>query len=405
MTDLDLDDIFSAAAITDAHSWYRRLREQDPIHWNERYQVWFLTRYEDVVWMIRHNELFSSAVIKNDPRPPYPPIDPADMHLFEPARQFRSEMLVEQDRPEHLEHRKVMRGFFTPRAMEGWRPFIRNAVTELLDGVDSNGMDLHEELAAPLPVRIIVEMMGVPPEDRALLRELADKLLYLNRGESYRLRPLSEGIEGLMEYVKPKVEERLRQPQKDFISVLTNGEKIGAMTRHQVLVNTALLLFAGHETTMNLICNGMLAFLRNPHQWALFKSDPAKWADSATEECLRYDPPVKSTQRIATRDVERNGKTFRKDDRIRWVISAANRDPEVFPEPDRFDIARSPNPHVAFGEGVHHCLGVTLARIEGQEVFRAMAERFPRLRLATDQLEYQPSVQFRSLKSLPVVWG
>jgi len=94
MTDLDLDDIFSAAAITDAHSWYRRLREQDPIHWNERYQVWFLTRYEDVVWMIRHNELFSSAVIKNDPRPPYPPIDPADMHLFEPARQFRSEMLV-----------------------------------------------------------------------------------------------------------------------------------------------------------------------------------------------------------------------------------------------------------------------------------------------------------------------
>ena len=391
--------------MADPHSWYRLLRENDPIHWNERYQVWFLTRYEDVVWMIRHNELFSSAVIKNDPRPPYPPIDPADMHLFEPARQFRSEMLVEQDRPEHLEHRKVMRGFFTPRAMEGWRPFIRNAVTELLDGVEAKGgMDLHEELAAPLPVRIIVEMMGVPPEDRALLRDLADKLLYLNRGESYRLRPLSEGIEGLMEYVKPKVEERLREPQKDFISVLTNGEKIGAMTRHQVLVNTALLLFAGHETTMNLICNGMLAFLRNPYQWALFRSDPQKWADSATEECLRYDPPVKSTQRIATQDVERNGKTFRKDDRIRWVISAANRDPEVFPEPDRFEISRSPNAHVAFGEGVHHCLGVTLARIEGQEVFRAMAERFPKLRLATDQLEYQPSVQFRSLKALPVTW-
>jgi cytochrome P450 len=191
------------------------------------------------------------------------------MHLFEPARQFRSEMLVEQDRPEHLEHRKVMRGFFTPRAMESWRPFIRNAVTELLDQVaPRGGMNLHADLAAPLPVRIIVEMMGVPPEDRELLRDLADKLLYLNRGEPYRLRPLSEGIEGLMRYVTPKVEERLRDPQNDFISVLAGGEKIGAMTRHQVLVNTALLLFAGHETTMNLICNGMLAFIRNPEQWA-----------------------------------------------------------------------------------------------------------------------------------------
>jgi cytochrome P450 len=116
-------------------------------------------------------------------------------------------------------------------------------------------------------------MMGVPPEDREILRDLADKLLYLNRGEPYRLRPLTQGIEGLMEYVRPKVEARLREPQKDFISVLANGEKIGAMTRHQVLVNTALLLFAGHETTMNLICNGMLAFIRNPEQWARFKSD------------------------------------------------------------------------------------------------------------------------------------
>jgi cytochrome P450 len=400
-----LDDVFAEEVIADPHAWYRALRTRDPIHWNERYQVWFLTRYDDVVWMIRNNELFSSAVIKNDPRPPYPPIDPADMHLFEPARQFRSEMLVEQDRPRHLEHRKVMRGFFTPRAMEAWRPFIRNAVKELLDQVESRGrMNLHAELAAPLPVRIIVEMMGVPPEDREILRDLADKLLYLNRGEPYRLRPLTQGIEGLMEYVRPKVEARLREPQKDFISVLANGEKIGAMTRHQVLVNTALLLFAGHETTMNLICNGMLAFIRNPEQWARFKSDPDRWADSATEECLRYDPPVKSTQRIAAQDVERNGKHFKQGDRIRWVISAANRDPEVFANPDRFDIARSPNPHIAFGEGVHHCLGVSLARIEGQEVFKAMAERFPALRLETTSLEYQPSVQFRSLKALPVAW-
>lgn len=400
-----LDDIFAPEVIADPHAWYARLRTEDPVHWNERYQVWFVTRYDDVVWMIRHHELFSSAVIKNDPRPPYPPVDPADLPLFEPVRRFRSEMLVERDRPDHLEHRKIMRGFFTPRAMEAWRPFIRAAVTDLLDQVEGRGqMDLLRDLAAPLPVRIIVEMMGVPPEDRDLLRELADKLLFLNRAEPDRLRPLTEGIEGLLAYVTPRVDERIRRPRDDFISVLAGGEKAGVLTRYQVLVNTALLLFAGHETTMNLICNGTLAFLRHPDQWALFRRDPASLAEAATEECLRYDPPVKSTQRIAAQDVERKGRLFRRHDRIRWVISAANRDPEVFPDPDRFDITRSPNPHVAFGEGVHHCLGVSLARIEGQEVFRALAERLPGLRLESDTLEYQPSVQFRSLKALPVAW-
>jgi cytochrome P450 len=321
------------------------------------------------------------------------------------VRRVRSAILVERDPPDHLEHRKIMRGFFTPRAMEAWRSFIRAAVTDLLDQVEGKSrMDLLRDLAAPLPVRIIVEMMGVPPEDRDLLRDLADKLLFLNRAEPDRLRPLTEGIEGLLAYVTPRVDERIRRPRDDFISVLAGGEKAGVLTRYQVLVNTALLLFAGHETTMNLICNGTLAFLRHPDQWAMFRQDPAGLAEAATEECLRYDPPVKSTQRIAALDVERKGRLFRQHDRIRWVISAANRDPEVFPDPDRFDITRSPNPHVAFGAGVHHCLGVSLARIEGQEVFRALAERLPGLRLDSDTLEYQPSVQFRSLKALPVAW-
>ena len=401
----DLDDAFSPEAIADPHRWYARLRELDPVHWNERSQVWWVTRHDDIVWMIRNNELFSSAVIQNDPRPPYPPVDAADMPLFEQARQFRSAMLVERDRPEHLAQRKVMRGFFTPRAMESWRPFIRNAVKDLFDQIEPLGrVDLMPGLAAPLPVRIIAEMMGVPPEDRDLLRELADKLLYLNRSEPYRMRPLTEGIDRLMEYVRPKVEERLEQPRNDFISILARGEKLGAFTRREVMVNTSLLLFAGHETTMNLICNGTLALLRHPAEWERFKQDPAGLAVSVTEECLRYDPPVKSTQRIAAQDVELRGKLIRKQDRIRWAVSSANRDPEVFPDPDRFDITRDPNPHIAFGEGVHHCLGTTLARIEGQEVFRTLAERLPRLRLDADRLEYQPSVQFRSLKALPVAW-
>jgi cytochrome P450 len=248
-------------------------------------------------------------------------------------------------------------------------------------------------------------MMGVPPEDREHLCELADKLLWINRGEPDRLRPLTEGMRGMLEYVEPLVEARRTRPSDDFISVLAQGEKTGVLTRHQVLVNTALLLFAGHETTMNLICNGTLALIRHPDQWARLKADPAAWAQRTTEECLRYDPPVKSTQRIATDDVELRGKLLRKNDRIRWAIASANRDPAAFSEPDRFDIGRHPNPHVAFGAGIHFCLGVTLARVEGQEVFRALAERFPAFHLETDRLEYQPSIQFRSLKALLVSWS
>ena len=169
-------------------------------------------------------------------------------------------------------------------------------------------------------------------------------------------------------------------------------------------MHCSLLLLAGHETTINLLCNGTLAFIRHPAQWALFKQDPAGWAKRATEECLRYDPPVKSIQRLASQDVEMRGKVLRKDDRIRWFISSANRDPDVFAHPETFDITRDPNPHVAFGSGVHHCLGATLARLEGQEVFKALAERFPALHGETEELEYQPSMTFRSLKSLPVAW-
>jgi cytochrome P450 len=265
-------------------------------------------------------------------------------------------------------------------------------------------MDVLEALAAPLPVRVITQMMGVPEEDREHLRHLADRLLYINRGEANRMKLLMEGIEGMIEYVSPKVDERAATPSDDFISVLAAAEKEGVFTRHQVLVNTALLLFAGHETTMNLICNGTLALIRHPDQWEQLRADPAGAARTATEECLRYDPPVKSTQRIAAQDVERRGKTIRKGDRMRWIMVAANRDPRAFQDPDRFDIGRKPNPHVSFGAGIHYCLGASLARIEGQEVFRALAERFGTLRLETEELEYAPSIQFRSLTSLPVAW-
>ncbi len=399
------DDMFTPDVIADPYAYYGRLRDEDPVHWNDAYALWVITRHDDVTWMTRHNELFSSAVFKNDPKPAYPAIDESDLGLYEYVRNYQADQFIQHDRPEHLDMRKIVHGYFTPKAMESWRPFVVNAVKELLDAAEEKGsMDVMRDLATPLPVLVIAQMMGVPAEDRPYVRQLAEKLLYIGRGERDRMPILTEGMKGMVEYVSPLVDERLVRPGDDFISVLASGEKKGVFTRQQVLVNTSLLLLAGHETTINLICNGTLSFIQHPDQWALYKKDPAGRAKWATEECLRYDAPVKSIQRLASQDLEMRDKVMRKDDRIRWFISSANRDPNVFADPEKFDITRQPNPHVAFGNGVHHCLGATLARVEGQEVFKALAERFPDLEAATAELEYQPSVTFRSLKSLPVTW-
>jgi cytochrome P450 len=399
------DDMFTPDVIADPYAYYGRLRDEDPVHWNDTYALWVITRHDDVTWMTRHNELFSSAVFKNDPRPAYPAIDESDLGLYEYVRNYQADQFIQHDRPEHLDMRKIVHGYFTPKAMESWRPFVVNAVKELLDEAEEKGsMDVMRDLATPLPVLVIARMMGVPPEDRPYVRQLAEKLLYIGRGEYDRMPILTDGMKGMVDYVSPLVDERIVKPGDDFISVLASGEKKGVFSRHQVLVNTSLLLLAGHETTINLICNGTLSFIQHPDQWALYKEDPAGRAKWATEECLRYDAPVKSIQRLASQDIEVRGKVMEKNDRIRWFISSANRDPNVFADPDKFDITRQPNPHVAFGNGVHHCLGATLARVEGQEVFKALAERFPNLQLASEELDYQPSVTFRSLKSLPVTW-
>ena len=399
------DNLFTPDVIADPYSYYGRLRDEDPVHWNEPYELWVITRHDDLVWLTRHHELFSSAVFKTDPRPPYPAIDESDLGLYEYVRNYQGDQFIQHDRPEHLEMRRIVHGYFTPKSMEAWRPFVQKAVKELLDEAEEKGrMDVMRDLATPLPVLVIAQMMGVPEQDRRYVRQLAEKLLYIGRGEYDRMKPLTDGMRGMIDYVSPLVDQRIVNPGDDFISVLAGGERRGVFSRHEVLVNTSLLLLAGHETTINLICNGTLAFMRHPDQWALLKRDPAGLAKTATEECLRYDSPVVSIQRIASQDVEMRGKVLNKEDRIRWFISSANRDPAKFADPDKFDITRWPNQHVAFGNGVHHCLGATLARVEGQEVFRALAERFPDLRTETEDLEYQPSITFRSLKSLPVTW-
>jgi cytochrome P450 len=264
-------------------------------------------------------------------------------------------------------------------------------------------MEMMSEFATPLPLSVITEMLGIPHSDRLRLRELSHRRLAYTGSGSDRMRLAAEGAQELMAYLTPILAERKASPLDDLLSVIAGAERDQVYSREEALSNTMVLIDAGHETTINLLCNGTLAFLRNPDQWALLRQDPTL-AAKATEECLRYDPPAKMIPRIAVRDVELRGKTIRTGDLLRLVLSAANRDPEAFPDPDRFDITRRPNHHITFGSGVHYCLGQYLARLEGQEAFTALSQRFPDLRLEPQEIAYAPSITFRNLKSLWVAW-
>ncbi len=407
------EDLFSPEVVQDPYSYFGRMREEDPVHWNDPYKLWVISKYKDLVWVTRRPELFSSEVFNRDPLPPYPDIDESDMGLYEYVKDFFSQWFIQHDRkevsvhegPDHTDMRKVIHGYFTPKAMELWRPLVQSAINQLLDEAEERGhMDVMRDYATPLPLLVIAAMMGIETTDRQFIRSLAEKLLFIGRGNNDRMQPLTEGIMGLQEYLRPMVTERIKNPNGDLLDRMTDAYRVGVMNEEQVVANSILLLLAGHETTINLICNGTRAFMTHPDQWELFKSDPNARMIRATEECLRYDPPVKSITRIAGDTIELGGKQINRDERMRWFVTSANRDPEVFDRPDDFDIERYPNPHVAFGSGIHHCLGATLARLEGQEAFKALAERFPNVNLAADpaDLTYTSSITFRTLEQLPV---
>ena len=402
------NDMFTGEAISDPYTYYGRIREEDPVYWNQLYELWVITGHDDLVWMTRHHELFSSEVWHRDKKAPYPAIDESDLGLYQFMREFFMDWFIQHDRPVHTDQRKVVHKWFNPKSMEMWRPMVQSVIQDMLNESDQSGrMDVMKDFATPLPLFVIAQMMGFPVEDRQFIRSMAEKLLFIGRGEADRMQPLTDGIKELMEYLSPMVENVVSKPvdENDLLSVLASGEKTGVLTRDEVVADAILLLLAGHETTINLICNGTLAFTQYPDQWRLLKENKFEAPDAvvrATEECLRYDPPVKSIARIAAVDVELGGKVIREGDRIRWFISSANRDPGHHTNPDQFDISRWPNTHVAFGSGIHHCLGATLARLEAQEAFKALAERYGSINLETDHIEYQPSITFRSIQSLPV---
>jgi pimeloyl-[acyl-carrier protein] synthase len=384
--------------VADPYPTYHRLRVEDPVH-HSPLGFWVLTRYEDVVAVLRDPRLAKEAIAR---------VVAARFGVEVPPGIGLS--MLDRDPPDHTRLRGLVSKAFTPRVVEGLRPHIQQIVDGLLERVDGTGsMDLIEEFAYPLPVIVICEMLGVPVEDHERFKgwslEIARSLdLILRPPDSDLARRSTDARHALTDYFRGLIAERRASPRGDMLSALIAAEEAGdKLSEHELLATCILLLVAGHETTVNLIGNGTLALLRHPDELRRLRENPGL-IGSAVEELLRYDGPVQRTARIPSAAVTIGGRTIEAGELVMPFIGAADRDPAQFADPDRLDIARTDNRHIAFGWGIHFCLGAPLARVEGQIAINTLVQRLPKLALATDRPEYRQSLTLRGLKTLPVAF-
>jgi cytochrome P450 len=323
------------------------------------------------------------------------------------AEQFLAPSMLTTDPPEHTRLRTLVNKAFTGRRVQDLAPRIQEIVDGLLTDVeDDPPMDVIAQFAYPLPITVIAELLGVEGERRDFFREASVKIA-VALGPVRDPRLAMEAFQGrtdLMTYFEDLIRRRREEPRDDLLSAMLRAEERGDFLSHtEVLSMMLLLLVGGHETTVNLIGNGLLALLRNPDQLKLLRSDEGI-GKRAVEEILRYDSPVQYSGRIVAQDTELGGHAIKAGQRMRMNFGAANRDPEVFDDPERFDVTREHNPHLAFGSGTHFCLGGQLARLEGRIALTSLVRRFPALRLATDELKWRPAPVLRGLEALPVTW-
>lgn len=387
----------------DPYPTYHRLRSLEPIH-RSFLGAWILTRYADVKAVLR------------DPRFS---VDKLAGHLKDKGSYlkqqrdlntvalFTSKWLIFLEPPDHTRLRKLVSKAFSPGVVERLRPYIQDIVDELIDKVqDKRGMDIISDLASPLPVTVIAKMLGVPESDRSALHQwsndlsrILDPLLPLETYEH-----LNQVVVEFTEYFRGLFAERRKRPKEDLISALIAAREQGDKLSEDELLSTCMLLFfAGEETTVDTIGNGILALLRHPDQMEKLKREPAI-IQTAVEELLRYDSPVQHTQRIATENVEIGGKTIEAGDKVVVCLGAANRDPAQFSDPDRLDLTRRENCHLAFADGIHSCLGAALARLNSQIAINTLVQRLPDIKLQKDTLEWRKNIVIRGLKALPVTF-
>lgn len=374
---------------------YAELREKDPVHWSPLMDAWVLSRYEDIDAVLRDHKRFS-----NDARNRIPS---RSRRASIPAGNDPSMLFL--DPPHHTRLRALVSKAFTPPAIEALAPRIRHIMSDLLDQIPNpQRFDLMQAIANPLPVIVIAELLGVSPADREQFKIWSDRrarLLEPTMTRQERQAAASAG-EDINAYFLEVIEQRRRQPRDDLISALVGVENAGdKLTQHELLEMLRLILIAGNETTTNLIGNGMLALLQHPQQMQKLRAAP-DLITPAVEELLRYDPPVQINARSATQDMTLHGRPIRKGQGMILLIASANHDASVFKQPEVLDITRQASAHMAFGRGIHYCLGAPLARLEARIAIGMLLQRFATLDCLTDHPTFRDNVVLRGLVALPI---
>ncbi len=396
-------DLKSLPNVYDPFPVYRWLRDHEPMHWSPSLNAWAVTRYTDVLDIFDQPIKFSADRFRKIDEK-YVSRRPAVQAVGE----VLADWLVFRDPPDHTRLRGLLQKSFTPTQLAKSRERIQATIDGLLDLVADRGvMDFIKEVAFPLPATVIAVLLGAPTEDIELIKLWSDQLAaYLGGsvGGNDNFGEAREGVARLVDYFRALLRRRQRTARDDLMSLMLQAEHDGERLSHEeVVANCVLLLFAGHETTTNLLGNGLFHLLRHPDQTRLLTRTPALTAN-AVEEFLRYDGPVPATIKVATEDTDWHGRTIRRGDMVLPFMSSANRDPRRFSDPDVLDVRRAPHRNVAFAYGIHFCLGAPLARLEGQLIFETLLRRLPGLALQSSEPRWKPMIFLRGLESLVVTW-
>ncbi len=400
--DIELDDLLGDEAINHPERYYKKLRQISPVLWNPRWNGWIVTGYDAVTAGFRDADRLSSDRFSGPFGTELRNAQTSSQQLLG----FLSKFFVWKDPPYHTRARALVNRAFVPTSIESRRPRIQSLVRELAEPLrGGHPVDFLSRFAFNLPVIVISEFLGLGPESREDVHAWSEDLgavIFVKGHDEEKLKRGEAAMKNLAELMRPIVRSRISAPKDDVLSALAQkDENGGGLTEEEIIANAALMVFAGHETTMNLLANGIVAFHQFPDQWHMLQKDPAL-ARTATEEILRFDGPIRGMGRWAKESFEFFGQDIAQGDRVFLIQHAANRDPAAFKDPDTLDITRWPNRHAAFGQGIHTCLGAPLARMEVQEALTYLASEFSSIEVTTPTLEYNPTMVSRSLQHLEV---
>jgi hypothetical protein len=395
---LSLLRLLNPEVLAEPHALYRSLRELSPVHWDPYMHAWVVTSYAEAVTVLKD---FSA-----DRTPPLAYLDQLGLSLMKPFAEVMLQQMMFMDGAMHARLRGICAAAFTPRRVEELRAEIEFIADELIDNVIESGrMDMIADFANRFPAIVTAKLLGVPVEDHEQLHawviDLAEVLGNFQHHPD-RVAEIVRSLADLKGYVAARMAEQRRSPASGLIHSLMTTEVDGhRLSDDEVIANTIITLIGGHETTTNLIASGFLTLLRDPENFEQLRNHP-EIVGSAVEELLRFESPVQHTARIAPADMQLGGKTIRKDARVVAVLAAANRDPNRFPGPDRLDLLRPDNRHLAFGWAAHFCFGAPLARMEGQIAFNKLLRRLSRPALRDKTLSWRENAGLRGLTELHI---